>query len=394
MNSSLPLLLVAVFLAGLAAGVSRLALAKYLRDDLGASVFIVSSLTTWFMAARAVSSLVSGLGATASGRLWRLFLATPLLVVAVIVYIIPGAGGPPAILALNALWGFMSGLVWPQAQALASYSWKRSGTAIALYFTVGSLGISAGQFLYGVVPWSNADTVRASSLFFASSGALLAFLAWRGEPPVRPRRLTGSSLRDVLRMGGLAAWILLAAYAAGYSSGILKEFLYIYLGEVYGLSREALAAFLSGAGVVSLVVSFSVGPMSDRWGVGPVLLAVLAMGVAGHGMLGMGGPVGLALAGLVLAQASSRSSMPLTRNAAAFQSEYAVALVGASNTLSSAGQMTGPLIAGKLYDAFAGARVLGLPGESTPFLSAALPMLAVAVAYPLVASRPPAHGED
>jgi predicted membrane-bound spermidine synthase len=54
----LALIYAGVLAAGLADGLSRVALAKYLRDDLGASILAVSSLTTWYMAARAGAETV------------------------------------------------------------------------------------------------------------------------------------------------------------------------------------------------------------------------------------------------------------------------------------------------------------------------------------------------
>jgi len=310
-RGTLIVLLVGVFIAGLAAGLSRLALAKYLRDDLGTSILVASSLTTWFMGARALSSLVSGIGATASARLWRLFLTLPLLGIAAITYVIPGIRDPLLILALNGAWGFLAGLIWPQAQTVASLlGGRRSGTSMAVYFAVGSLGISAGNYLYGVLPYDNAGVVRASSLAYLASALLIGYVGLRAPPPT-PRRRPPARLSAVLQVGGLAMWILLAAFAAGYTAGMLKEFLYIYLGEVYGLDRAALAGFLATAGVLSLLVSLLVGPLSDKLGTGPVLAMVLALGVLGNLALGSGASVSIALAGLVLAQSSSRSSMPL-----------------------------------------------------------------------------------
>ncbi len=387
----LTLMIVGVFIAGLAAGLSRLALAKYMRDDLGTSMLVASSLTTWFMAARAVSSMISGIGAAASKRLWRLFMTAPLVGIAIIVYIISRIRDPFTILALNAAWGFLAGLIWPQAQTVTSMlGGSKSGTAIAVYFTVGSFGISAGNYLYGVLPYDNAGVVMVSSLAYLVSALFIGAVSLLAPPPTVEKRRRGDGLREVLRIGGLAVWILVAAFAAGYSAGMLKEFLYLYLGEVYGLTREELAEFLALAGVLAVVVSFMVGPLADLLGTGPVLAGILALGVAGNLALGSGAGVGAALAGLVLAQSSTRSSMPLTRNAAAFQHEYAVALVGASNTLSSLGQMTGPLVAGKIYETFHGTLVAGVPGESLPFVTSALLMALVLLSYPIAvrAHRP------
>lgn len=119
-----------------------------------------------------------------------------------------------------------------------------------------------------------------------------------------------------------------------------------------------------------MVVSIAVGPAADRIGTGSVLAAVLVAGTAGYLLLSMETGVAAALVGLALAQTSVRSSVPLTRNAAAFRSDIAVALVGASNTLSSLGMMTGPMVGARLYESLQGRRLAGiLPGEGSPLPS-------------------------
>ena len=389
--TALAAIIAAVFLASVAAGLSRLALAKYLRDDLGASALLVSSLTSWFMGARAFSSVFSGFAADASPAARRLFLFLPLALIAVIVYVIPSLGSPSAIILLNAVWGFLSGVVWPVTQAAAAVlagSW--SSTVMSVYFASGSLGISAGQYLYGLLPLSNQDVARLSAGLFAASAAVMAY-ASRVAPPAGPRagrkRPGLSRLPDVLRSDGLALWILFSALAAGYLSGLLKEFLYIYLGEVYGLDRQALASSLALASLVSFVAGLAVGPLADRVGVAPVLAAVLAMGLAGSLALGLSPSLLGALLGLALAMTAARSSLPLTRNAAAFTTGLQATLVGASNAFSNIGHMVSPIIAGRLYDTLHGQTLAVLRGEATPFLTAAV-LLAVTLAlYPASVRR-------
>jgi len=82
-------------------------------------------------------------------------------------------------------------------------------------------------------------------------------------------------------------------------------------------------------------------------------------------------------AGIALAQAASRSSLPLTRNAALYPGAAAT-LVGASNTLSNLGQMVSPVVAGVLYEGLRGRSLGPLPGEASPFLSASLLLALVA----------------
>ena len=385
MNRSVyAVLLVAVFIAGMGSGLSRLALAKMLRDDLGASMLVVSSLTTWFMAARALSSTVSGLGASMSHRVWKALLLLPLPLVSLIVYLLGSMRDPATILALNAAWGFVNGLLWPQAQAAAGTLLKgRGGLGIALYFAIGSLGISMGHYLYGILGLSNPETIRASSTLFLAASPAMALVAFKAEKPGATYR-RGQSLAGI---SSASLWIIIAAYASGYSSGVLREFLYVYLGEVYGLAREELGSVLALAGIVSLILGLLVGPAADRWGTHRVLAAVLLMGSIGNAFIGMAPGVTLALVGISLAQASSRSSMPLTRNIGAFDGPQALALLGISNTVSSIGQMSGPVIAGTLYDRLGGSIVLGLPGEAYPFLVALLLLLLALALYPLMVRR-------
>ncbi|BES81556.1 MFS transporter [Pyrodictium abyssi] len=383
----------AVFAASVAAGLSRLALAKYMRDDLGASALIVSSLTTWFMAARAFSSVASGLVADASPAARRLLATAPLAVIAALVYTIPSLASPLAILALNAAWGLLSGMVWPVAQTMAALAaGRQSATVMSVYFAAGSLGVSLGQYLYGLLPLGNPDAVRLSALLFAASAALLIpAVRSMPAPPARPRARGSRSqgLLASLCSDGLAAWILLSALSAGYLSGLLREFLYIYLGEVYGLDRQSLASSLAAAGLAAFAAGLAVGPLADRLGVAPVLAAVLAMGLAGSLALGLSPVLSAALLGLALAMTAARSSLPLTRNAAAFAPGLQATLVGASNALSNIGQMASPVIAGRLYDALRGETLAGLRGEAIPFLTAAALLAATLTMSPLARRKGP-----
>ncbi len=379
--------MLAVLAAGMAAGASRLALAKLLRDDLGASVLVVSSLTSWFMLARALSSAIGGLSALSSPRAWRLLLSLPLAGIAVIVYTIPGLGDPLPILALNALWGLLSGLVWPQAQAAAGAALpSRPGAAVSVYFATGTLGMSLGQYLYGATEASNASVVRASSLLFLASASLMALVSGMVPRPA-PRGLKGLEAARIRSVDRVSAWIILAAFSTGYTAGILREFLYVYLGEVYGLSREALGSVLALSGLAALAASLAVGPLADRLGTTRVLSMVLSVGALGGLALGLSHAVWQAFLGLVLAQAAARSSMPLTRNIAAFNHPQALAFVGFSNTFSSIGQMTGPLAAGVLYDKLGGETILLVPGAGLPFLTAGALMVATVLLYRIAVAR-------
>lgn len=383
-----------VFFAGLGAGLSRLALARLLRYGLGESVLVTSSLTSWFMAARVVSALLGGVGSDLRPGLYRVLMSLPMAGIAVIVYAIAGLRDAAAVLLLNAVWGFLSGLVWPITQTATSLAaGPRAGTAMGVYFASAYLGMTLGQGLYGVLPVGDAAAVRLSSAFFAAASASLAAAATllpQGllRRPRRGARGLASALRSALQ--GPAAWLLLAAFAVGYSSGMLREFLYVYLGEAYGLSRRSLSAVLASAGLAALPLTVLVGRAAETRGAGPVLYAVLAVGAAGLTVLALPAGPAAAFTGVMLSNIAVRTSLPLTRNAAFLGTAAAATLVAASNVVNNLGQITGPLVAGALYDALHKARLLGLlPGAGTPFLTAAALYLLVLALYPAMARRRP-----
>ncbi len=382
----LALIIAGVGFAGFAAGLARLALARLLRYDLGASIVLVSSLTTWLMAARAASSLASGVLADTSprARLWLMW--TPLLGLALLVYLMSILDSVAYILALNAAWGILGGMTWPVTQSVTALlaGRRRSGTAMSLYFSVAFLGMTAGQFVYGPLPLDNRGCLRLASASFAVAAVFIALAAIEAArvdalPPARPRRGVRGLHR---RITPTAAWILFAAFTIGYASGMMKEFLYIYLGEAYRLTREALAGLLGAAGLMSFLAGLAVGPLADRLGAAPVLAAVLAAGATGETVLGLAPTAAYALLGMVLVNLATRSSLPLTRNARFLGTEYATTLVGFSNTLNNVGQMVGPIAAGLLYE-----HTKGTPLHGAPFLTAAALLAATLLAYPAIRSR-------
>ena len=386
----LVLVYLAVLLASIAAGLSRVALARYLRFEIGEPVVVVASLTTWFMAMRATSSTLFGIIADKLPRSKKLLMSLPMLGIGLAVYAISLTRSTILILAYNAAWGFLSGIVWPTTQTVTSLiAGRRSGTVMSIYFALGSLGVTGGIYLYGLLPLGNSDSIRLSSLFFTAAGLVLilastplktqAIVTAPGKQPPRAQGDNGS-------VGGidkrLSIWVLLAAFSAGYAAGVMKEFLYVYLSEAYGLDRYSLSTILAVAGVLAFIVGLAVGPLADRKGVKPTLTTILVTGAAGGMALALAPDILWAVLGVALVTSSARGSLPLTRNAAFFGTAYAATLVGLSNTSSNIGQVVSPIIAGILYDNLGDTVIAGIQGRALPFLTIAALYLLVLLLRP------------
>ena len=133
---------------------------------------------------------------------------------------------------------------------------------MSVYFAIGSLGTLLGQFLYGRLGLGDADVLRFSVLLFVVSGAGFAYVGARAPLERIGVKHRGRGIRgfsEVLGAGPMAFWIILAAFAAGYASGILREFLYIYLHSAYGYTKRMISDVLSSAGLLALGVVLAVG---------------------------------------------------------------------------------------------------------------------------------------
>jgi len=387
-RATIVLVIVGVGFTGLAAGFSRLALARYVGFDVGAGIVAVSSLTSWFMASRAISAFISGVLADRYPRLRIVFMWAPMAGIVSSVYLLSLTRSMARIVLLNVAWGFFSGILWPSTQTVVSIlAGGRSGSVMGAYFAVAFLGMAVGQYLYGVLPLSEPVMLRFSSLFFVLAWIFLAYAALLA-PYDRLRPRLKPSARRLGGFRGFPLWMLLAAFASGYVSGMLKEFVYIYLSVVHGLSRHALAVIVGTASIAAFSVGMLAGWVADRRGPTSPLVAIIIAGSVGTLMLGLSSSLPFLTLGLSMAMIAARSSLPLTRNAVFLGvRERASALVGASNTLNNVGQVVGPLVSAMLYEMFRGMRPYCISAGLAPFLAASMLQLAIAASYMLVRER-------
>ncbi len=338
-----------LFIAAVAAGIARPAIAYYVKYDIGSTMLAAAGLTSGFMAGRALASLASGFLSEVLPRYRWLVVLVGLAISGMVLYVvIPSSRSASTVIVAMGLWGIVSGFIWPSLQIVTSeLGGSRSGTAMAIYFALGGLGISIGNWYFGYSKLSYAQLIEISGIAMASSGLVLAYASYgiykRGTSDVK------SAVKRVLNP--VILWVILSAFALGFLSGILREYFYIYVHEVYGLSKDSLGELLLVSGLMSVIGGLIAGGLADKIGIARALYFVLI--ISALSSIGLGLPflgVFIVSAAYVGANTGVRASMPLTRNAALAGDVGGSLMVGASNTASSLGMMTGPLVAGLLYE--------------------------------------------
>ena len=338
-----------LFIAAVAAGIARPAIAYYVKYDIGSTMLAAAGLTSGFMAGRALASLASGFLSEVLPRYRWLVVLVGLAISGMVLYVvIPSSRSASTVIVAMGLWGIVSGFIWPSLQIVTSeLGGSRSGTAMAIYFALGGLGISIGNWYFGYSKLSYAQLIEISGIAMASSGLVLAYASYG----IYKRRTSDvkSAVKRVLNP--VILWVILSAFTLGFLSGILREYFYIYVHEVYGLSKDSLGELLLVSGLMSVIGGLIAGGLADKIGIARALYFVLI--ISALSSIGLGLPflgVFIVSAAYIGANTGVRASMPLTRNAALAGDVGGSLMVGASNTASSLGMMTGPLVAGLLYE--------------------------------------------
>ncbi|MEB3847051.1 MAG: MFS transporter [Desulfurococcales archaeon] len=372
--SRLVALYAGLFMASIPAGLARPALAFHLRYDLGATAFATASLTSSFMGGRALASIASGFIGELAPGMKRLIIGLGVAGIGLfLLTVLPNLGEASTVVALTTVWGVLGGITWPTLQvAVAEMGRGRSGLALSIYYATASLGISLGNWLFGHLKIAYVEMLELAGAILILSSPVIALSVepvWGTSGRRRLKRAL-TRVRDPIIL-----WVIVSAFAIGILNGVLREYFYIYSHEVFGLTKASLGDVLSIAGVFSVLLSLTVGPLSDKYGIPRLLLVVLA--ITGIGGLLVGDPLGSVLilsTGYVLAAGGARSSLPLTRNAGIAGRIGGAMVVGASNMASSLGMLSGPPIAGFVYQH--SPRYAGVP-----FIAASLFIFAVMIIY-------------
>ncbi|MCE4606323.1 MAG: MFS transporter [Desulfurococcales archaeon] len=374
-------ILVAALLASISAGLIRPSLALLLKVNLQATVIAVSSLTSGYMAGRGAMSLVAGFIGDVSPEKRKLLTIIPLTIASAVIYTATYSANPISLILAMTLWGSLAGLAWPTAQTLIVDATRgKPGTLLSLYFATGTLGVAIGGYLFGILPLTYYAIARIGTILLASSGVILWASSMGITPTTRKRLKLKETTRIIDRKVG---WILYSAFTAGFLTGLLREYFYVYVYEEFHIGKTGLGSLLAIGSLVALIGGLIVGPLSDRIGVPKTLFLTLLLATTGAALLSLDKIFVVTALGFILALTAGRSTLPLTRNAALLGvGKGGSTMVGFSNMLSNLGNMISPLIAGILYTY--NTHISSLGKGTTPYIIATAMILLDIASYNLI----------
>ena len=370
------LMVVLAFAGTVAFRVSIPAVAFYTRGVLEASALGVGMLTSAFFAARAIFAVVSGGLADKYGYRVLYYSAAAFLLNAAVVNLYAVATSLPEVLAIRFAQGVLNGIAWVPVQVVLGRLVPESvrGRVYSVYFALGSLGGMAGNAIYaGLADAPITAVLAVSATSFAASSALVLATAVsvRGLElrPVRggTKREIGEGVGEAgLAVGllGVVPLVIIVLGSSMFNSVIRGDLIYMYMNEVFELSKEVVAGYVALSSLIALPMSYLLSWVSDRVDDATSLKISLGLVLAGALLVGSTWRE-LALIGLAMAYGGFSGVVPVTRRVAVTKFRLGGTAIGLVNASGNIGNVVGAALAGYLYD-IVGAVVVG--GVTLPTL--------------------------
>jgi len=383
LRNPIPICIALALLGTLAFRIQHPAISFYAREILHASALDIGLLTASFMIARAISSIVAG-WVYRYRSIAKLLPATCFVANAVVALVYMYVRDVASMILLRAVQGILNGLAWVTIQVVLGEAAPRNlrATLYSIYFAVGSMGIALANYVYSCLSAVSVDPTKLSlaisSLTFVAA-ALLALLM----PYVEPRKKEGISSRGSL---GLALSIMLFSFSISLAISFpVSEVVYIYVKEVFSMSKSSVTAMLATAMLVATIIGLILSMVADRLSEKLSLMIVAVLMVSGVVAALIDVVYAMAIA-LTLLLSISRASISISRRIAV--SRLGPRGVGYVNAANNIGSVVGSITIGMLYDAFGAAR-LPLDGVSLSLtlLAFYVPILIVAMVSIVVVCR-------
>ncbi len=340
------------FLGTAAFRLSIPAVSFYARTYLEASAFSIGLLTSAFFGARALSAIASGFLAERVGLKWVIAPAAfALNALAVQAYGLVHSVEWFAVIRLTQ--GALNGFAWISIQyALGSAAPLRvRGRAYAIYFALGSLGGVFGNLTYSTLASKPLTySLTASSILFLSASAASALLplTFKGvEPPSGREGVKGGGrLSGVLVIIPVIAMMLCVSL---YGSVVRGDLIYIYVKEFLHISKSVVADAIAASGAASLICSYIISWVSDRFSDELALRFSAILALTGALLVSVGMLPAL-IAGLSINLVGSSAIVTVSRKVAVSRCGRGGVALGLINASGNIGSVTGSAIGGRIYD--------------------------------------------
>ncbi len=276
------------------------------RADLGIDNATAGLVLTALWVAYALTQFPSGLLADRVGERWVLVASTAVGGLAAL-----GIGlsaGPAGFVAGVVLFGLGTGLyATPRVMVVSRVYPRRATTALGVVFAAGNVGTSTLPALAGVaagaVGWRAGFLAVAPAFLLAAAGLRTALPAGPADATGTDAAGLGAALRtaaaELRRRPVRYAAVVLVGFGFAYQG--LVAFLPTYLVDRTPLGPAAASALFGLLFASGLVAQLLAGGLADRIGRRPVLLACLALTLAGlAGLVTVRGRLALAVVVAVL----------------------------------------------------------------------------------------------
>ena len=332
------------------------AVAYYARMKLMLSMGLLSILSIAFLSTRALTAPLAGYLIDKRGL--RTIIPILPILGSIILLLYDYLKSFTCFLILRILQGIVNGFFWVFIQvSIASNTpieWR--GTALAIYFALGSLGVFVGNFLYSVVAPINSSLIFPIAFTLFAAAAPLTYLAIRS---IRMRRV---KVREKYERRKLSIHpLLLTSFTVALIGAILVgDPIYVYLSEFAGLSKEFSAFILGLTGILGLVASIPINVIADKVSEDYAIITIALLTSLTPFLLAMKS-YQIIFIGLLSAGVSWKAFTPLSRRLATSCQERAGVTIGLVNSFMNFGTVVGLLIFGWSYDLFQG-MILDLMG--------------------------------
>ncbi len=366
------LALAAAFIGVFAFRLSVPVVAFYTRMVLEASAISMGALMAVFFAARTPASILAGKVYRGGLSVALASLCLGLAGVVTLLYALAGSVG--FVLILRLLQGLLMGFAWTVVQIVLGASVPRRvrGTVYAVYFASGVVAFSAANAVYALMAQCQPIVVLGVSFIgFLACSLLVAGM----EAPVLGGRGGGGGRGRAARiaLGVIVAVSVFVFFTRLCTAFVVSDVTYVYLKEVYGLSRASVAELFAAASAIEIPVSIALSLFADRVS---DRVAVLLIGLlTSAGLVAFASPNFLvSCCGLFLLVAGSWSLTPLSRKLALTYKQAEG--IGYVSAVRSVGIMLSSLAAGVVYQLFEEGGVslltLTLPAAGTVLASSLL----------------------